>query len=237
MFRVPKSTPVEDLAFYQRGYEQEDTTDLPDADRLERLKQNWFADIDKDYHMCVDILKALGVRPPSIVYDYGSSWGYGSWQFSQAGYRVYSYEIGRARARYAAENLGCQMLAEPEAVPERVDCLFASHVLEHLAAPEVLWSLATRVLRPDGIVVLFMPNGEPCREELDPWSFHRLWGRVHPLLLTYAAVRAMAGRHGFTGHGYTSPYDLCQIASAAEGVLTGDELLVVARRQAATESV
>jgi predicted SAM-dependent methyltransferase len=111
-----------------------------------------------------------------------------------------------------------------------VDCFFASHVLEHLAQPQTLWRLAADVLRLDGVVVLFMPNGEPGCEVRDPERYHQLWGRVHPLLLTRASVAAMASRCHFDALAYSSPFDLERIAARGPGLLDGDELLVVARR-------
>jgi SAM-dependent methyltransferase len=134
-------------------------------------------------------------------------------------------------ARFATDYLGCRVLAEPQVVPEQVDCFFASHVLEHLAHPQTLWQLASDVVKPDGAVVLFVPNGEPGCELRDPERYHRLWGRVHPLLLTGAAVRAMAARHQFDACAYSSPFDLDCIAAGRAGLLDGDELLLVARRR------
>jgi 2-polyprenyl-3-methyl-5-hydroxy-6-metoxy-1,4-benzoquinol methylase len=229
MFRMPKSSPVEDQSFYQQEYRQGGTTDLPDPAELEDLKRLSFAPIGRDYTGYIDVLRAVGIQPGATVYDYGASWGYGSWQFAQAGYRVYSYELSRPRARFAEQHLACAMLAEPETVPERVDCFFASHVLEHLGQPQTLWQLAAKLLRPGGAVVLFMPNGEPGCERRDPERYHQLWGRVHPLLLTSASVAAMAARQHFDALAYSSPFDLDRVAARCPGLLDGDELLVVAR--------
>jgi SAM-dependent methyltransferase len=229
MFRMPKSSQVEDRAFYQYDYEQGATTDLPDLHALAELKRSSFAPIGHDYSGYIEVLRAVGIQPGDSVYDYGASWGYGSWQFAQAGYNVYSYEISRARAQYAAQYLACQVIGEPEAVPEPVACFFASHVLEHLAQPQTLWRTAAEVLRPEGAVVLLMPNGEPGRERRDPERYHQLWGRVHPLLLTSASVAAMAAKHNFETVAYSSPFDLDRIAARGSGPLEGDELLVVAR--------
>ncbi|HEY2595666.1 MAG TPA: methyltransferase domain-containing protein [Chloroflexota bacterium] len=229
MFRMPKGSQLEDQSFYQREYQQGGTTDLPDPSELVELQRLSFAPIGRDYSGYIEVLRALGVPPGATVYDYGASWGYGSWQFAQAGYRVYSYELSQPRARFAEQYLGCQVVADPRAIPERVDCFFASHVLEHLAQPGALWQLAAETVRPDGVVVLFMPNGEPGCEVRDPERYHQLWGRVHPLLLTSASVAAMAAPHCFDTLAYSSPFDLERVAARCPGLLDGDELLVVAR--------
>jgi 2-polyprenyl-3-methyl-5-hydroxy-6-metoxy-1,4-benzoquinol methylase len=231
MFRMPKGSQLEDQSFYQREYRQGGTTDLPDPSELEELKRLSFGTIGRDYTGYIEVLRAVGLEPGATVYDYGASWGYGSWQFAQAGYRVISYELSQPRARFAEQHLGCKVIDEPEAIPERVDCFFASHVLEHLALPHTLWELAANALRPEGAIVLFVPNGEPGCEVRDPERYHQLWGRVHPLLLTSASVTAMAARHAFDALAYSSPFDLERIAARQPGQLDGDELLVVARPQ------
>jgi SAM-dependent methyltransferase len=233
MFRVPKGSFDEDGVFYESNYEQGFTTELPDDSALEHLKNDSFRAIGKDISGSIEILKTLGVVSQGIIYDYGSSWGYASWQLRKHGYKVYSYDVAGTRAAYARDKLGCHSLAEASDVPEKVDCLFASHVLEHLVDPKVLWKTACDVLKPDGVVVLFVPNGEPIRERLHRQTYHQLWGRVHPLLLTTGALDWMARQYGFAGVGYSSPYQLGEIARGASGRLDGEELLFVARRRSA----
>jgi 2-polyprenyl-3-methyl-5-hydroxy-6-metoxy-1,4-benzoquinol methylase len=231
MFRMPKGSLAEDITFYEHEYQQGGTTDMPTAAELEELKRVSFVPIGRDYSGYIAVLRAVGLQPGDVVYDYGASWGYGSWQFAQAGYQVYSYELSRSRARYAEQHLECRVVYKPEDVPEPVDCFFSSHVLEHLDQPRTLWKLAADVVRPSGVVVLFMPNGEPCRERDDPDGYHQLWGRVHPLLLTGASVASMAARHAFDVLAYSSPYDFEGIATRRPGTLDGGELLIVGRRR------
>lgn len=233
MFRVPKGSPEQDDRFYEANYEQGSTTELPDDTRLDELKKTSFRDIGKDYAGYIAVLRSIGVGPGSLVYDYGSSWGYGSWQFRESGYRVYSYDVATTRARFSEQKLGCHVLPEASAVPERVDCMFASHVIEHLANPNLLWTIALSVLQPNGVVVLVMPNGEPLWASVDRKRYHRQWGRVHPLLLSAASLSWMAARYGFNGQSYTSPYELNRIAADLPGRLDGDELLFVGRRRGA----
>jgi SAM-dependent methyltransferase len=233
MFRVPKGSAVADEEFYESEYQQESTTELPDQVTLSRLKRASFESIGKDYRPRIDILRALGIEPPATVYDFGASWGYGSWQMRQSGYRVFSYEIAASRARFAREQLACVCLESPYAVPEQVDCLFASHVLEHLPDPNAFWRIAQSVLKPNGVVVVFVPNGDPRRATSAADSYHQLWGLVHPLLFSPAALTRMADRHAFGGRAYSSPYALEDIQRRVMGRLDGDELLFVAQGRAA----
>ncbi len=228
MFRVPKTSSAESHEFYQEQYREGFTTDCPKDEELTRLKQESFKGTEKDYSTYLDVFSALGLRRGQVVLDFGSSWGYGSWQFKQAGYRVYSYEISQNRARYASEKLGCSMVAEISHTPEKVDCFFSAHVLEHLPNPKVLWRSALEVLKPDGLLVLFMPNGEPSREQVHT-DYHKLWGQTHPLLLTAESLGAMAKRYGFVGNAYSSPYDLSKVSNGDSGSLNGEELLFVGK--------
>ena len=125
--------------------------------------------------------------------------------------------------------MACKVLSETEEIQEKADCFFSAHVIEHLPNPRILWEKASRVLKPNGFVVLFMPNGEPSRAAIDR-NYHKLWGQVHPLFLSADALAIMAREYGFTGYAYSSPYNIADIAaSRLPDSLMGDELLFIAR--------
>ncbi|MGA9995547.1 MAG: class I SAM-dependent methyltransferase [Pyrinomonadaceae bacterium] len=225
-FRIPKDTLVKNHEFYQDDYTEGFTTDLPSDDDLNRMMSISFKDTEKDLSSDINLLKLIGLQPGQSIYDFGCSWGYGSWQLRQAGYKVYSSEVSQSRARFAQDKLGC-IFEEP---PEPVDCFFSSHVIEHLPDPNILWETASRVLKPSGIVYLLMPNGEPHRE-LSEAGYHSVWGEVHPLLLNSEALQHMASRHKFKGACYSTPYDESLIRAGKSAVeLNGDGLLFIARR-------
>jgi SAM-dependent methyltransferase len=225
MFRVPKPTVEECDEFYQSDYEQGFTTDCPGTEELERLIANSFAGSAKDYSSYIAVLRAIPLAAGSSILDFGCSWGYGSWQLSRAGYKVYSSELSRPRARYAAEKLGCE-LTTPETLPEKVDCFFAAHVIEHLPNPRDIWETALAALKPGGKIVLFMPNGEPAREKVYK-HYHQIWGLVHPLLLSPAALTRMGEKYGFEVRCYSAPYAAQEIGDGKTRSQTGDELLAV----------
>ena len=157
MFRVPKPSSEEEVQFYQRDYKQGFTTDCPTTDELKRLKSCCFAGTEMDYSSYLAMLRAMRLAVGSSIFDFGCSWVYGSWQLRHAGYRVCSFYVSRPRARYAVENLECE-LCSPNKLPEKVDCFFAAHVIEHPTNPRVMWE---RALQPTGKLVLFLPSGEP----------------------------------------------------------------------------
>lgn len=225
MFRVPKPNAEETVAFYQGDYKQGFTTDCPLPEELAKLKSIVFAGTEKDYSRYIQVLQAVGVQPGSSVFDFGCSWGYGSWQFAQAGYKVYSFEISRPRARYAAENMDCTICL-PEEVPEKVDCFFSAHVIEHLLNPRSLWEKAQSILKPGGRVVVFLPNGDPARENSHA-EFHKMWGQVHPLLLSPLALQKMGEHYGFTVDCYASPFNPDEIAQKLPNKNNGVEFVAL----------
>ena len=231
MFRIPKSDAIQNERFYQTQYRETFTSECPDDQELSHLKSTFFKCSKKDYTTYLSVLKAAGVQAGHVVLDFGASWGYGSWQLSQAGYRVYSYEVSEPRSRFAVQKLGCQMLSSAEAVPEKVDCFFAAHVIEHVTNPRTLWAIAEKVLKRSGVVILLTPNGEPSRERTHE-HYHALWGQVHPLLLTAESLAIMARQFDFEGCAHSSSYDTREIAARSSGQMEGDELLYITRRMA-----
>jgi len=233
-FRIPRETPEDASRFYQQQYRAGFTTDCPDDEELARLLATRFQGTEKDYSDYLQVLDAAGVRRGNIVLDFGSSWGYGSWQLQQAGFEVYSYEISQARADYAARKLGCRIICSFKEIPDRVQCFFSAHVIEHLPDPNVMWRAVSRAMGREGTVVVFTPNGNPDLETAyGSRRYHRLWGKVHPMLITPQSLREMANRHGFMPYVFSSPYSTERIRLLEPDVNPlGSELLLVARRQA-----
>ena len=230
-FRFPKDTANRSRHFYQGEYEQGFTTDVPSDEQLKEMIVCRFKNTVKDYQTYIDVLRAVGVEPGTTVLDFGCSWGYGSWQLREAGFKVYSYEVSKRRAEFASSKLGCSIVGD-ELVPDPIDCFFSAHVLEHLVDPNLFWRMVERVLSPNGIVVCFLPNGDSRLEaEYGSKRYHQLWGQVHPLLIGPSAAAFMAKRHAYLPVVYTSPYNLKLLrANITSDHLIGQELLLIARK-------
>ncbi len=204
-FRVPKDSAAKSRHFYQESYEQGFTTDLPSDNELNEMLACHFKNTVKDYQTYIAVLHAIGVEQGSTVLDFGCSWGYGSWQLREAGFKVYSYEVSKGRAEFARKKLECSIVGD-EFVSDSIDCFFSAHVLEHLPDPNLLWHFAERVLSPNGVVVCFLPNGDSRLEAAyGSKRYHRLWGQVHPLLVGPGAAASMAKRHAYVSVIHTSP--------------------------------
>jgi 2-polyprenyl-3-methyl-5-hydroxy-6-metoxy-1,4-benzoquinol methylase len=232
-FRIPKDLAEEAFDYYQRRYRQELTTACPSESELAKLVEAKFSGSPVEFREYIEILKALPLEAGDTLLDFGASWGYGSWQFQQAGFEVYSLEISEPRAAYAREKLHCRLINDLEEIPGRIKGFFSAHVIEHLPDPNLLWQAASRVLDPNGIMVTFCPNGEPLREQIcGSKMYHQLWNKKHPLLLNGRCLREMAKSYGFVPYIYSTPYCIEDIRSLKEPVeLLGDELLLIARRK------
>lgn len=233
-FRTPKDEPAATERFYvDETYKQGFTTDLPGDAELQRMLANRFAGTEKDFGPRIEALEAAGLERGSRILDFGCSWGYGSWQLREAGFEVFSYEIGRERARYAKEKLGCTMVGDLRSLDGTIDCIFSSHVIEHLPSPDLLFDEAATLLRPGGLFVCYCPNGAVERERKNFGDYHRNWGRVHPLMLTPEFLKKEAQRRGFVQCAvFTSPVSIGDVSSLRDGSLDGDELLMMGRQRA-----
>jgi len=206
-FRMPKDEVSDAKNFYQRDYSAGFTTDCPSETLLSSLIETKFSGCERDYKIYIDILKALGLRDGDSLLEFGCSWGYGSWQFRQAGFRVFSYEISKPRADFARTRLSCTVLESIDKMPERVKCLFSAHVIEHLPNPNLIWEVASKVLTKDGIIVCFCPNGAPARESLIGASaYDGEWGKVHPMFITPKYLQSI--HSGFRSYVCCSPYTI-----------------------------
>jgi len=228
-FRIPKEEPGEANNFYQDTYREGMTTQMPPDDILKLFMLNKFIGTEKNFAPYIDVCLAAGLQPGARILDFGCSWGYGSWQFRQAGFEVFSSEISRPRREYARTKLDCRMLENPASVAGTIDCFFSAHVIEHLPDPGILFAMAQSAITNSGIIVTFCPNGDPQSE----WSDHYsdLWGRKHPLVITPAFIEQAAAKYGLTARMYSNPYDLNAISTRAKsGRLPGDELCIIMRK-------
>ncbi|HYE48434.1 MAG TPA: class I SAM-dependent methyltransferase [Azospirillaceae bacterium] len=236
LFRTPTDSPDENRYRYNTTYRQGFTTTLPDAGSLAALVATGFAETEKDYARYIGVLAALGLKPGARLFDFGCSWGYGSWQLARAGFDVTAYEIGQVRRDYAATQLGVRTVADFDAfvafAPSPFDCFFSAHVIEHVPSPSGIFGKAFRLLRPGGLFVAIVPNGCAAHRAANP-RWNQLWGEVHPNFIDDAFLEGQfPGSRKLLA---SSPFEIGPIdgyglppGGTARGQLAGDELLFVA---------
>jgi len=186
MFRTPTDDPAKNQEFYEREYTQGFTTDLPSDSELQSLKSHNFAETEKDYSYYVNVLKRLGLRNGARIFDFGCSWGYGSYQLMEAGFNVTSFEVDRTRRCIAQDKLGLRCFDDMDSLAtdqdhiRQYDCFFSAHVLEHVPRPRAVFEYALRLLAANGLFVSFTPNGSAAFRQKEPVAWSKLWGEVHP---------------------------------------------------------
>jgi len=178
LFRTPTDDPASNASFYEDKYAQGFTTEMPSDLTLEHLIATNFAGTEKDYAYYIGILLQLGLQEDARVFDYGCSWGYGSYQLGRAGFQVTSFEVAPSRRRFAREKLNVETIDDMQNVRGHFDCFFSAHVLEHVPSPRLTFQYAMTLLKPGGLFVSFTPNGSKAHRVSPGWS--RLWGEVHP---------------------------------------------------------
>lgn len=184
LYRVPGDDVVDSEAFYQDSYEQGFTTEMPSPARLQELIVTNFNNTEKFFGPRIDVLEALHISSGQHIFDFGCSWGYGSWQLMQAGYHVAAFEISRPRAQYAKEHLGVSLISQMPAsradageLAGSFDCFFSSHVIEHIPQPSKAFEYARILLKPGGLFVAFTPNGSLAWRAENPRAWHSSWGK------------------------------------------------------------
>jgi len=212
---------------------------MPNDNILHAMKRAMFRGTEKNYDYYIDVLHKIGISPRARVFDFGCSWGYGSFQLTQAGFNVTAYEVAPTRRRYAMQKLDVhciedldKFISDPNNTGQ-FDCFFSAHVLEHIPAPARAFQYAHALLRKGGVFVSFTPNGsEPFRSASAAWS--RLWGEVHPNFIDVEFLeKSFNGSSCIVG---SSPIesDAVRFPDGAEIVkldaLKGDELVFAARK-------
>lgn len=185
LYRTPTDDVKRNKKYYEEDYVEGFTTTLPTELQLTSLKRCNFSGTEKDYSKYLTLLEHLGLGQQAMLFDFGCSWGYGSYQFQQAGYLVRSFDVAPTRRRFAQDSLGVKVVEDMDRlIGESVnmgtyDVFFSAHVLEHMPSPNRAFDYAMHLLKPGGFFVAITPNGSmACRLANKDWS--TWWGEVHP---------------------------------------------------------
>lgn len=241
LYRFPYETAEEMKSFYRKAYSQPGlTTELPNDQLLDELLRSGFRGSGKDFSGLIGILDHLHIRRGARLLDFGANWGYGVWQFRQAGYIAEGYEPAVTRAGFGVK-LGVNIATDWTDIQSQppFDVVFSSHVLEHVPDPAHSLRQMVDVLAPGGVLVALTPNGSLPFRDADFAAFHKLWGQVHPVMLSDQFARKALGAPIFLGS--RSASDLKLLSGWGQdisitGSLSGGELLLVWPRPAQQEA-
>jgi SAM-dependent methyltransferase len=196
LFLWPR-TGITDTTFYQDDYSEGTLTDLPSSYELGRLVTARFRGGMLDYSDRVSAVHELCSM--GRLLDYGASWGYGVWQFRDAGYDAVGFEVSSRRAAFGREQLDLEIVDNVnDLLSNSFDVIHSSHTLEHVNDLRATFSHFRRLLRLGGHLVVFVPNGggRSARELGVRWG--PLIGEKHVNALTEAFLGSALAVHGFT---------------------------------------
>jgi 2-polyprenyl-3-methyl-5-hydroxy-6-metoxy-1,4-benzoquinol methylase len=236
LYRFPSCNAESNRKFYQTDYVEDDsiTTELPSEGHLKKLIVKNFTDGEKNADRYIKLFRALysGNENKVKIIDYGSSWGYISYQLKQAGFDVQSFEISKPRLQYGNKNLGLDITNDQDELRGDNDIFFSSHVIEHLPDIFSFIELAKKLIRSGGYFISISPNGSEDYKNSDPKGFHSCWGKVHPNYLNSNFYKKK-----FQDYPYyigSTPFDLVGLDELENGKqiignLSGGELYVIVK--------
>tara|TARA_Y100001936_G_scaffold254181_1_gene326741 strand:- start:11328 stop:12212 length:885 start_codon:yes stop_codon:yes gene_type:complete len=232
-FRYPKDEPEAAREYYEQSYEGGHVTDLPDSATLEAARSNNFVDSRWDFADKIEATKAIHGGPRLL--EFGCSWGYVVDQFNKAGFDATGFELSRPRADFGRQNLGVKILDEYgqlEALPDdSFDVIFTNHVLEHLPDLRPAFALFSRLLSPNGALVIIVPNGDGPTARTQGAG---VISQEHVTSLTARFFSQNMNTYGFSPKFASEPYtgtliDYVSDEQAFEN-LQGEELMAVVRK-------
>lgn len=109
--------------------------------------------------------------------DLGCSWGYLMILAQRMGFEAWGVDVGRPYIEFADTRLGlnvfCGQLEHARFPSETFDGIIAVHSFEHLPDPRRTLLEMRRILKPDGVIVGFVPNFDSfLRKKLGiHWAF------------------------------------------------------------------
>lgn len=234
-FRYPKDEPEAAREYYESTYEGGHVTDLPDMAILSAAREKNFVGSRWDFSDKIVATKAIHQGPRLL--EFGCSWGYVVDQFNKAGFDATGFELSRPRAKFGRKNLGVKIFDEYtqlEALPDNsFDVIFTNHVLEHLPDLRPAFSLFSRLLAPQGAMVIIVPNGDgPTAREQGAGVI----SQEHVTSLTARFFSENLGKYGFKAKFASEPYsgELVEFVSEEQAftALQGEELMAVLRANA-----
>lgn len=236
-FRWPKEEEQYNRYFYQWAYREVGATDMPEPDKLLAMKSQNFKGSRQDFSEKVELVRAI--CPEGKLLDFGASWGYVTYQFSQAGFSPVGFELSKPRASFGRTHLGVNIIEDFSSLTSHkgtFDIAFASHVLEHIPTPAQTLDLICSLLKPGGILILFVPNCDGLNARKEGMRWGPLFGMPHVLSLDKHFFSKALPRQGFdTPLFFSEPYDPAVIAQRIKekkdfGDPPGDELMMYAQK-------
>jgi SAM-dependent methyltransferase len=154
-----------------------------------------------NYVRIADLVCAYCEGPELLpILDWGCGYGQVSWLLRKRGLEVESYDVEKRTLRESVPELGRLAVAygeDPVRIPyeaNRFGMVLSVGVLEHVSDFEGSLAEINRILRPGGVLFVFMlPNQFSWAE----WMADRRGISAHPYKFTFGRTTELLHRHGF----------------------------------------
>lgn len=209
--------PIEFMPrFYETTYHQyADWYRELRSGELQEHFRNKFRDSRWDYYDKLSLVTA--VKAGGELLDFGGGSGIVSWQLQELGFRVTLFEINPQMKMISEDLLGLKRWSTYDALQEAedrtFDVIFSHHVLEHLEDLRPVLATFHRLLRDDGLLALFVPNGG--NRELDG-NVAEVLDAAHVSAFEADFFQRNLARFGFEGRTFSMPYAFTSTGPSSE---------------------
>jgi len=229
MYRWPVDRRREIRSFYQRFYQGQQATEIPEREKLKQLMQNKFRGSIWDKTHRLDFLRSL-VNYHGTLLDFGCSWGYGTCQYADLGLKVTGLEIDKDRASFGRLHLGLDVRSEWKEFEDRTyfDVILADHTLEHLSNLREVLEEFRMHSRAGTKLIIFVPNGSGRAARFLGVKWGPFIGEAHTVAFTMEWFSKNLPRHCFYPRFYTGSGEPLPVG---EYLSDEEEITLIATRE------
>lgn len=147
-----------------------------------------------------DLALIRSYKPTGTLLEVGCMYGFLLKCAAEAGYQTKGVEISHKAASYGKEQLGmdifCGTVEEANLSPASVDVVFMSHLIEHLEDPLAALTKISHALKPDGVLIMKLPNAGSLMARLTRRHWWWLCPPEHLYHFTPGTIRRMFAHAG-----------------------------------------
>lgn len=165
--------------------------------------------INRIYHIVRNIMldrklkiiqKESGKKSGNLL-DIGTGTGYFLNHMKKNGWTINGTEKEESARKFAQEQWGIEVLPEDSLFslhPAKYDVITLWHVMEHLPYPDQHWQIISKLLRPDGLLLVALPNAA----SYDAGHYGRFWAAWdvprHLWHFSPKHISELGRKHGFS---------------------------------------
>jgi 2-polyprenyl-3-methyl-5-hydroxy-6-metoxy-1,4-benzoquinol methylase len=165
-------TPLPTLQLLERIYGQEKLNDYLTAESTIRANCEFFSHLFEAYF-------PRAFSEPGVLLDIGAGIGTFVSVAKKFGWRAEGIEINQQSVQWAAEKFGVELRSGDfydlgkHFHPQSIDLITLNHVFEHILDPSSYIQYVRSFLRPDGCILLSVPNilSDDFRRQMPLWSY------------------------------------------------------------------